>query len=585
MVLTVEKRKTQQGSIMLEVIAVLALMGVMGAMLFRQIYQRNQELHNIQMASEIRTVKEAFAAYIQAHSAEIQTTCAEQIPPVCSTGTPSDPCNNVNQCAIGGLSDNISEYLPDGWFSDGGLGEYYNPSLWIYRQNDDTAAVKIYGVVFPTTATIPATGWNFKRAARVALLIGADGGVYGEPTNDEIAGSLGTWHLDKIDGMEDADYHGAVYAATTGFDVFTPEYEKQQAKVTLSKDLDLQVRKLNAYGHFSVGNATGCYSESYINHNTAEVDSNGVSIVNPDEVHVPPTCLPTFWVEADENGSVYTRNDLNVGYDQDDPANSPAAIRLTKEGAIFFADSGPDAQDNGQERRYLLDPAYTSILNDVKLTSRGGASLSEILPNYILKTQKEIASGGGAVEKPDCPTGYKKALVVLPTTWDKRELTVDIPALTLNDNDLSDDRVKTESKEIDLDDANTNNEITIPQLKVSGTTFSYPNVSVKNDTGLCVQIAGSAHSMDTVAHNSTGLWSVTLGKNNGGSCTPDSSAKAVVQTYCVFDKDNFKDDSGNTLFLPSTATRTEFPTTNSSEECKKLGGKNWDSTTHACTIS
>ena len=36
---------------MLEVVAVLALMGVMGSMLFRQIYQRNQELHNIQMAT------------------------------------------------------------------------------------------------------------------------------------------------------------------------------------------------------------------------------------------------------------------------------------------------------------------------------------------------------------------------------------------------------------------------------------------------------------------------------------------------------------------------------------------------------
>ena len=34
----------ERGSVMLEVIAVLALMGVMGAMLYRQIYQRNQEL-------------------------------------------------------------------------------------------------------------------------------------------------------------------------------------------------------------------------------------------------------------------------------------------------------------------------------------------------------------------------------------------------------------------------------------------------------------------------------------------------------------------------------------------------------------
>ena len=72
-----KNKKAQNGSVMLEVIAVLALMGVMGAMLFRQIYQRNQELHNIQMASEIRTVKEAFSAYIQSHRTELLASCSD----------------------------------------------------------------------------------------------------------------------------------------------------------------------------------------------------------------------------------------------------------------------------------------------------------------------------------------------------------------------------------------------------------------------------------------------------------------------------------------------------------------------------
>lgn len=34
---------------------------------------------------------------------------------------------------------------------------------------------------------------------------------------------------------------------------------------------------------------------------------------------------------------------------------------------------------------FQIDPAYTSVMNDIKLTSRGGARLSEALPNYILK--------------------------------------------------------------------------------------------------------------------------------------------------------------------------------------------------------
>lgn len=35
---------------------------------------------------------------------------------------------------------------------------------------------------------------------------------------------------------------------------------------------------------------------------------------------------------------------------------------------------------------FRLDPAYVSVMNDIKLTSRGGANLSDILPNYVLKS-------------------------------------------------------------------------------------------------------------------------------------------------------------------------------------------------------
>lgn len=35
--------------------------------------------------------------------------------------------------------------------------------------------------------------------------------------------------------------------------------------------------------------------------------------------------------------------------------------------------------------RFRVDPAFISVMNDIKLTSRGGARLSEALPNYILK--------------------------------------------------------------------------------------------------------------------------------------------------------------------------------------------------------
>ena len=44
-------------------------------------------------------------------------------------------------------------------------------------------------------------------------------------------------------------------------------------------------------------------------------------------------------------------------------------------------------RDHGQQDydRYMVNPAYTSVMHDIKLTTRGGARLSDILPDFINK--------------------------------------------------------------------------------------------------------------------------------------------------------------------------------------------------------
>ena len=81
-----------------------------------------------------------------------------------------------------------------------------------------------------------------------------------------------------------------------------------------------------------------------------------------------------------------------------------------------YEDHAYTASGNGSTEtnynRYRVDPAFVSVMNDIKLTSRGGARLSEAMPNYILKgiyqltnsytagpwpcvqTKDETASGG-----------------------------------------------------------------------------------------------------------------------------------------------------------------------------------------------
>ena len=67
---------------------------------------------------------------------------------------------------------------------------------------------------------------------------------------------------------------------------------------------------------------------------------------------------------------------------------------------------------DGRYNRFRVDPAYISVMNDIKLTSRGGARLSELLPNYILKgiyiLTNTYASGGGSNHSWPCDNNNNK---------------------------------------------------------------------------------------------------------------------------------------------------------------------------------
>ncbi len=107
--------------------------------------------------------------------------------------------------------------------------------------------------------------------------------------------------------------------------------------------------------------------------------------------------------------------------------------------------------------RYEVNPAYTSVMHDIKLTTRGGARLSDILPDFInkgiyvvnntfkeetpwqTKTVKEIKEGMyeitnentafktatspylGFVPTPICPPNYSKVITVNPSGWSMAE--------------------------------------------------------------------------------------------------------------------------------------------------------------------
>ena len=87
--------------------------------------------------------------------------------------------------------------------------------------------------------------------------------------------------------------------------------------------------------------------------------------------------------------------------------------------------------------QFMVNPAYTSVMHDIKLTTRGGARLSDILPDYVLKGVYNLANNRSETspntEETDmthwahpyiglmpyavCPPGYRNLATIVPISF------------------------------------------------------------------------------------------------------------------------------------------------------------------------
>ena len=103
-------------------------------------------------------------------------------------------------------------------------------------------------------------------------------------------------------------------------------------------------------------------------------------------------------------GSVYTNRLKVYAYDNgimvpQTPSNIQSAEVIVNTAAA--TSGGPQAYnyhsaDATKYKEYRVDPSFISVMNDIKLTSRGGARLSETIPNYILKGIYELSNSYGS---------------------------------------------------------------------------------------------------------------------------------------------------------------------------------------------
>lgn len=592
-------KQNERGAIIVEIIAVIALLGVLGPLLFKQVLSRNEEVENINIASEIRTIKEAFSAYILANKQRLLNECT------------TSSCESVTMSKI-------LDFLPAG-YSDDQLD--YDLVLDAIEPADGSSNAKLFlqGFIIPGANSLPSP-LKMKRAARIANLIGADGGIYIGSEN-RVYGTGGTWSL------EDADAHlglnslinadrTAVYLATTGMDTYIPEVEYEDfdsANVVLPNDLALQ--RLHAWNYFSVGAAAaGAPSSCYqLNHSGVDI-TGGTATAKDDDIYGAGTtnssggrCDPLFWVgttgrggDKSTAGHVYVKNTLHIGRDAindrtavkietnsdttdndennekrsitvynmagtqkvsidatgriisygtrtvnlaEDTATTGTESLTMQDGQLKSNEYAPlstlDAQKEGLtgNENYRVDPAFTSVMNDIRLESRGGARLSDILPNYVLKEVIPFTSSGTSayfektIAMPDCPRNYAPAIIVTPTKWSSE--------VSFDSQDLDNLAATLQTK-----DASATAEI---MRKPGSTNASLPGTA-KASLGIVID-SNNNYGTDKKNVNITGEWKVrvgykkpTDGVNSFTGMPVNGTISAIAQTYCVFDKTVYGND-------------------------------------------
>ena len=206
----IAKDGEERGALMLEAIALLGLMTMMSPMVVRQTADRTAEMEEVAVAGQMKTLRDALSSYIEANYAGIAA-------------------EGGNTRAV--TLDQLRPYLPPSFIQGGAVSNKlindYNFRL--RKECTDGAAPncnrwKIMGLVVSGRANDGTAGGaaelDVRRAARIATMIGADGGYTPSTASGQngnvIRGAQGIWEGNVTDfGIAADSARGRVVAATT----------------------------------------------------------------------------------------------------------------------------------------------------------------------------------------------------------------------------------------------------------------------------------------------------------------------------------------------------------------------------------
>ena len=226
-------RKQQKGSLLIEMMAVIALLTLVTPILFQQVHRRNEEIINAQIATEMRMVKEAVTTYLEAEEDHI---ARDICPNLWSTTQQMYVGNNgaVEQCIkpvsetskynqmivdiVGDPDNNIAgKYFPSNADPDIIKDYYIIPYGYTVRTScdtntpdpDDAGNGCIFRPVLFALIVQKNLSSSLRQTSKAAALIGTEGGVALFDQN-QISGIRGSWNftLDEIQGTN--------FGSTTG---------------------------------------------------------------------------------------------------------------------------------------------------------------------------------------------------------------------------------------------------------------------------------------------------------------------------------------------------------------------------------
>lgn len=413
--------RTQKGSLMIEVIAVLGLIALITPVLFRQVARRNEDIVAMQVASEMRAVKDALAAYIQAYEQNIAENC--DLTDGAGNYVYLGEDNAVNICDAYNSDQNraqVSTFFAGNAFAFNDYGwAIYGYTVPANVEISDTEENKIYRPVLYGVVYQEVSEETLRMASKIAGLIGLDGGVVTDESETAL-GVQGAWDLD-LSEIIDGGMPKNTVVAVTSFDDATntailkdvklEHFAGETMQATTSTSSRMAVSNL-----LSVGDK---YCIIAAQNPTVQVVGWGEK--DGDKV-IAPNCAPLFEVNAKDGvvrlAGVLTGEEIGKGN---------CATLTTKaacEAAAYCTwDAEGGENDTGVcEARHKIDLSAEGIssMHDIKLTSRGGAKLSDLLPTYSLKGYETIINNTtttttATVGDFDCGSTGTKALIVVPT--------------------------------------------------------------------------------------------------------------------------------------------------------------------------